>query len=817
MKKKLMAIFTALVMMLTMLPFGVESAFAVVDGDAVDFLDLQSELADPDTTTITITQGITLTENLTIPAGKTVTTGSLGSLSTGEFTLTVEGTIDIVGSSLFCEANGNVNVNENGKITNSLPSGLINSGSITVDFGGLIENKSADPTPSITNAQTGEITVNSYGTITNNADFSNDGIIRNGGTINGSGSLTITSTARTYSDDEIKNIKTYDGTFLVCFNANRANFTSDGANHNLLYLLAQNQDETGSGGATLSVLPATPIDPSGLGYHFIGWSLFNSDLAIGITDKTVFTQDTEYYAAWNTTGAVTFHSIDVVVNGNGTVALSLDNEAIPHGAKVSSGNQIAVSASPNNHNEVLRSLTVKQGDNDVPLNNGVFTMPKGDVTLTATFEEIPPGFFRTWTEAANDAQSGSDYTQNGDILEIHSAKGLAYFAASVNGTLDDGNGGTLSANTYEGKTVVLTKDIDLKDGKVFDYDGTVNAMASTVTELNSWKSIGNLSNNIFNGTFDGKGFEISSLYIKGGGHGLFGVVGEKGTVKNLGVISSQISSTGDFVGGIASINDGKIINCYNTGSVSGTNDVGGIVGHNPGSVINCYNTGSVSGGGSDRGSVVGDNTGSVESCYYRKGSAEKGIGGTSNLTGSTVYTSTEMQTAAFADRLNDWVFKQYDEGNMEYKVWSPVENGYPTLGGGAILYVNGEFSHRVDIDFDKFKSITVDGVVLTVLFSTTDGVHYLTTGDNTEVGKLYPGSIIVNFNEAYMQTLPYGAIRVDIGLTDGTVETFYIYKKQPDGVSSPATSDSNNMLWLSMIAMLAVGGAVIFGKKATQR
>ena len=67
----------------------------------------------------------------------------------------------------------------------------------------------------------------------------------------------------------------------------------------------------------------------------------------------------------------------------------------------------------------------------------------------------------------------------------------------------------------------------------------------------------------------------------------------------------------------------SVTNCYNTGTVTGTNDyVGGVVGSNDSgisasaSVANCYNTGSVS-DGTYTGGVVGQNiSASVANCYY---------------------------------------------------------------------------------------------------------------------------------------------------------------------------------------------------------
>lgn len=70
-------------------------------------------------------------------------------------------------------------------------------------------------------------------------------------------------------------------------------------------------------------------------------------------------------------------------------------------------------------------------------------------------------------------------------------------------------------------------------------------------------------------------------------------------------------------GGVCGGNSGTIIDCYNTGNVSGVSLTGGVCGENSGTIINCYNTGSVSGTSNYRvGDVCGYNYSTVTNCYY---------------------------------------------------------------------------------------------------------------------------------------------------------------------------------------------------------
>ena len=179
----------------------------------------------------------------------------------------------------------------------------------------------------------------------------------------------------------------------------------------------------------------------------------------------------------------------------------------------------------------------------------------------------------------------------------------------------------------------LMNDIDLKD---------------VCGESNSWIPIGTSISNSYTGTFDGNGNTISGLYIDSSadyqgllGYGLFGYV--SGTVQNL-TVSGTVTGSGEDVGGIAGQNNGNVINCTFSGSVSG-GDVGGVVGDNSGIVTNCYNTGSVSGYSNAVGGVVGWNdNGSVENCYNIGEVSGSGSGGiVGNNTGSAIVTNCYYQ------------------------------------------------------------------------------------------------------------------------------------------------------------------------------
>ena len=186
---------------------------------------------------------------------------------------------------------------------------------------------------------------------------------------------------------------------------------------------------------------------------------------------------------------------------------------------------------------------------------------------------------------------------------ISSAADLQAFAAKVNG------GNTAAC-------AVLMGDINLNG-----------------TESDQWTPIGNV-NNKYIGTFDGNNKTIKGLNIDSDAEyvGLFGYIGEGGSVKNLTLADSSINSrsSGDcaYVGGICGYNWGTITNCSNSGSVAYTgsgaedgNEIGGICGQNCGSITTCSNSGKIvsngntsNGNTSDVGGICGLNWGTITNC-----------------------------------------------------------------------------------------------------------------------------------------------------------------------------------------------------------
>ena len=97
-----------------------------------------------------------------------------------------------------------------------------------------------------------------------------------------------------------------------------------------------------------------------------------------------------------------------------------------------------------------------------------------------------------------------------------------------------------------------------------------------------WTPIGTNFYNSYTGTFDGGGHTIMGLTVTTNDQyvGLFGRLGEAGTVKNVVMDGIQITCNHrlGYAGGVAGFSWGTIENCSVSGSISGTVSVGGVVG-----------------------------------------------------------------------------------------------------------------------------------------------------------------------------------------------------------------------------------------------
>ena len=282
-------------------------------------------------------------------------------------------------------------------------------------------------------------------------------------------------------------------------------------------------------------------------------------------------------------------------------------------------------------------------------------------TVSSKSNQLVPGMLALWAAfmsvAPQAAASTVSYDSDGDgLIEISTLAQLNAIRWDLNGDGAADSGVNASAYTaafpnptagmgcaladHDGRSA--TPDIpvctgyELKGDLDFDTDddGDVDAADEFWHRGSGWEPIGGWgTGNEFVATFDGNGHTVSHLYIRRSSSrvGLFGVVGNGGRVRNLGLLDVDVngSSRGVIVGGLAGKNAGTVIGCHVTGSVSGTgggsSEVGGLVGRNGGPsdsgssiVASCAAvavTGPSSSFRSRVGGLAGYNYGSIRASY----------------------------------------------------------------------------------------------------------------------------------------------------------------------------------------------------------
>ena len=224
-----------------------------------------------------------------------------------------------------------------------------------------------------------------------------------------------------------------------------------------------------------------------------------------------------------------------------------------------------------------------------------------------------------------------------NAYEIGNAGQLYWFADKVNKESYKyvNANAVLTADIVVNKNVLhdgeLTKDVDgLRDWTpIQQYSGTFDGAQHTISGIycvsDTIEDAGIFQNTIDNAIVENIGV-LDSYYCLKKGYNVGGIVGyNSGIIRNCyneGMVSSLYNND-NYLGGICGMNGGgTITGCYNTGKVANSvwgTRAGGICGRSTNKILNCYNTGSVT-GGSRVGGICGSNassatSGRIENCY----------------------------------------------------------------------------------------------------------------------------------------------------------------------------------------------------------
>ena len=326
------------------------------------------------------------------------------------------------------------------------------------------------------------------------------------------------------------------------------------------------------------------------------------------------------------------------------VSLSADN-----------GNPTAIktyNASGNTYEALTAPQTVAAGKPfvKVELGGGTFYFrPQNNVVLEAgsrykytvkvnttglTLEGCTIG---SWVDGGGESGAAEDLgysIQNDGSYMVYNADGLLAW--------------NKAAQKDESINCTLTADIDLT-GK--DW-----------TRIDTWPG--------YSGVFNGQGHRITGLNFSAATTELFGLLNERGVIKNLQLIDVNLYGSSGHAAGIVEENNGQIIACSVTGKISAYGRTSSIADLNYGSITACWFNGTLE--EYESGAIVRHNYAYITSCYWG-GNAGQGV--FRNLGGKVDATKVDGATVkwqAAVDGMNTALT------NNDYQ-WALGTDGLPVL------------------------------------------------------------------------------------------------------------------------------------------
>ena len=327
------------------------------------------------------------------------------------------------------------------------------------------------------------------------------------------------------------------------------------------------------------------------------------------------------------------------------VSLSADN-----------GNPTAIktyNASGNTYEALTAPQTVAAGKPfvKVELGGGTFYFrPQNNVVLEAgsrykytvkvnttglTLEGCTIG---NWVDGGGESGEAEDLgysIQNDGSYVVYNAKGLLAWNEA--------------AQKDESINCTLTADIDLT-GKEW-------------TQVGTWPPG-------YSGIFNGQGHRITGLNFSAATTELFGLLNERGVIKNLQLIDVNLYGSSGHAAGIVEENNGQIIACSVTGKISAYGRTSSIADLNYGSITACWFNGTLE--EYESGAIVRHNYAYITSCYWG-GNAGQGV--FSNLGGKVDATKVDGATVKWQTAVDGMNHALTDN---DYQ-WALGTNGLPVL------------------------------------------------------------------------------------------------------------------------------------------
>ena len=193
----------------------------------------------------------------------------------------------------------------------------------------------------------------------------------------------------------------------------------------------------------------------------------------------------------------------------------------------------------------------------------------------------------------------------------------------------------------DGSYMVYNADGLLAWNKAAQKDESINCTLTADIDLTGkeWTQVGTWPPG-YSGIFNGQGHRITGLNFSAATTELFGLLNERGVIKNLQLIDVNLYGSSGHAAGIVEENNGQIIACSVTGKISAYGRTSSIADLNYGSITACWFNGTLE--EYESGAIVRHNYAYITSCYWG-GNAGQGVfrieGGTVDATkvdGATV-------------------------------------------------------------------------------------------------------------------------------------------------------------------------------------
>ena len=222
----------------------------------------------------------------------------------------------------------------------------------------------------------------------------------------------------------------------------------------------------------------------------------------------------------------------------------------------------------------------------------------------------------------------------------------------------------------DGSYTVYNADGLLAWNKAVQKDESINCTLTADIDLTGreWTRIGTWPG--YSGIFNGQGHRITGLNFSAATTELFGLLNERGVIKNLQLIDVNLYGNSGSAAGIVEQNNGQIIACSVTGKISAYGRTSGIAYSNYGDIIACWFDGTLK--EYESGAIVCYNYAYTTSCYWG-GNAGQGV--FSNLGGKVDATKVDGATVKWqtaVDGMNTALT------NNDYQ-WALGTDGLPVL------------------------------------------------------------------------------------------------------------------------------------------